>query len=415
MINSVICLWLIQGVLAAFQGRMLYQYSLMSGPFDMKRIILTMLLLYAAQAVSMTVLLIVFHGKELLRFTNHAFWVTVIFPAIATLMTDIIYIRMTGRFIRGLAYLLLAAAVYLVAGIGLPLLLVKVYGHRAFRPRFFLKRSRKRYGVTGSPKPTHGKPLSQSDQTGKSSSRADQAGKTYTRTYKTGKNSARAYHTGKTSSPAYQAGETFSYTYQGGGTSSYTYREGESSSQTVQAGETSSPTSHTEQGYPETGQSDPYHAGRNTAAGSVIIPDYRQEYIDMVLPKETGLSTVQPTHDRAIFYGGSSNQVMVAYINKDNMILQCEEGRYGYQRLGRIASTGKLYENTGRTEKLMGNITPAGYVKNAAGLEVGYVDEEGYVYRYEGIGVRDMTHAKTLIGRVNPGDLEAGAALILFY
>lgn len=404
MINSVICLWLIQGVLAAFQGRMLYQYALMSGAYDMKRIILTMLLLYAVEAVSMAVLLVVFNGKELLRFTSHAFWVTVILPALATVVTDIIYIRVTGKFIRGIAYLLFAATVYLVAGIGLSLLLVRIYGHRAFRPNNYLNRNKKnRAKIIPGPPPKNS--YSQDSQSEKSSSRAYQGGKTSSRTYKSGKTSSRTYRAGKTSSRTYQTGKSTSYTYQTRNTSSEDYQTGRNTIRTY----------HTEKRYTDTDRSDTYPKEENKASGNVIIPDYRQEYIDKVLPKETGLSPVQPTQDRAIFYGGTQNQVMVAYINKDNMILRAEEGRSGYQRLGRIASAGKLYEISGRTEKLIGNITPAGYVKNAAGLEVGYVDEEGYVYRYEGIGVRDMTHAKTLIGRVNPGDLEAGAALILFH
>ncbi len=351
MINGVLCLWLLQGVLAVFQGRSLYQ--LLQGPHNMKRVLLMLVMLYASEAVSMAVLLVVFQGKKLLRFTIHAFWVTLIFPGIATLVADILYIRATGKFLLGMAYLLLAAFMYLVAGVGLSLLLIRIYGHRAFRPQIYRRKTRRKGRAPVVPEPEH-------------------------------KHSSSGEHpTGETASRTYHKGES---------------------------------TSHPKQRREFTSQTNPYsYRKEGPAAGSVIIPDYRQEYIDKVLPEETGLSLVQPTQERPIYYGGTAKQVMVAYISKDNLILQCEEGRYGYQRLGRIASAGRLLEISGRRERPIGTITPAGYVKNAAGLEVGYVDEEGYVFRYEGTGVLDMTHAKTLIGRVNPGDLEAGAALILFY
>ena len=153
-----------------------------------------------------------------------------------------------------------------------------------------------------------------------------------------------------------------------------------------------------------------YHSSEGS---SYIVPDYRQEYIDQVVPETRKLNPIKYTHERMICSGGSRDQVPVAYINNDNTIHLCEEGSYGYHRLGRIAPSGKIYEITGRTETFTGYTTPAGYVRNAAGLEVGCVDEEGNVFRYEGLGARDMAHAKTLIGKVNPGDLEAGAALIL--
>ncbi len=320
MINTVLFLWLIQGVIAFFQGRILYHYSLMNGPYEVKRVLLTIVLLYAAEAVSMAVLLIVLGGKKLLQVTKHAFWATVLFPAIATVLTDFQYIRVTGEFMKGITFLFVATIIYLAAGIGLSLLLVRIYGHRGFRP-FVISRSR--------------------------SSKAE-------------------------------------VTIQGLSAARHRTETG---------------TKYKTRGFSE---------GR-----SYIVPDYRQEYIDHLSPEHPDLRPVKSDYERTIYSGGSRNQLPVAYINNENLIMLCEEGSFGYQRLGRIAPSGKIYEITGRTESYTGSITPAGYVRNAAGLEVGCVDEEGNVFRYEGLGARDMAHAKTLIGKVNPGDLEAGAALIL--
>ena len=321
MINTILCLWFIQGVLAFFQGRILYHYSRLSGPYEGKRVVLTILLVYAVEAVSMAILLILFRGKKLLQITRHAFWATVLLPAVATLLATIQYIRVTGNFVRGVTYLLLSAMIYLLVGLGLPLLLVRIYGHRGFRPFVNIRRSSK--------------------------------------TEVAFPGIAAVRHQHKTGTKR---------------------------------------------------RSNSYSEERGC-----VIPDYRQEYIDPVFSDSTDLSPVRDTYPRAIYTGGSTNQVPVAYINQENQVLLCEEGSYGYGRLGRIASSGKIYEITGRAENYSGSITPAGYVRNAAGLEVGCVDEEGNVFRYEGPGVRDMAHAKTLIGKVNPGDLEAGAALILLY
>lgn len=391
MINSVICLWFVQGVLAAFQGRLLYQYALMNGPYDIKRIILNLLLLYMSEAVSMAVLLVVFEGKKLLRFTGHAFWVTIIFPAIATIVADFFYIRTTGRFLRGFACLLLASLAYLAAGIGFSLLLVRIFGHRAFRPGNLLMANRKKHRARTKPEASNenqcsqGKQTeegsSQSHDTGWNSSCANQENEASSRTYRTGRTYSGFYHKGEANSEAHHAEEGFSER-------SGSYRAGEKS--------------------PEDNQAE-------KASHKVIIPDYRQEYIEKAIPKDIAFHSLQSVHDRAIYYGGSSNQLMVGYIDKNDIILQAEKNQYGARRLGCIGPDGKFYELSGKNEKLIGHITPAGYVKNAVGLEVGYVDEEGRVFRYEGVGVRDMTHAKTLIGRVNPGDLEAGAALILFF
>lgn len=322
MITTVLFLWLIQGVNAFFQGRILYHYSMMSGAYEVKRALLTIVLVYATEAVSMAVLLILFGGKKLQQVTRHAFWATVLFPAIATILTDIQYIRTTGEFIKGITYLFIAIILYLVAGLGLSLLLVRIYGHRGFRPFVFGRGRSSRAEVT---------------MQGLSAARHRTEAETKFKSKSHGFSEGRSY----------------------------------------------------------------------------VVPDYRQEYIDPMSSERPDLRPVKTDHERAIYSGGSRNQLPVAYINNENAVLLCEEGSLGYQRLGRIAPSGKIYEITGRTESFTGYTTPAGYVRNAAGLEVGCVDEDGNVFRYEGLGVRDMAHARTLIGKVNPGDLEAGAALIL--
>ena len=335
MFRNLLLIWIIQGSIALCQGRVLYLYLFTSGRQDIEKTLLITALLYAVGAVSMVILLLVYHGKRDLRITRHAYWTTVIFPAIATVIAGILYIKVSTRFFLGLLLLLLAAILYFVAGLSLSMLLVRIFGHSSFRPILFGSHKSVKIGYD-----RHGS-----------------IGRTI--------NSTKGTRNREQSS------------YQQGG------------------------------------------SGKR----SVVFPDYQQEYIDKVNWNEAGRNEQEHKDnyslvndpDRPVYSGGTKTRVKVAYINRENQMIRCNESSSGYGRLGRIASTGEIYKYSGGSDVYAGHVTAAGYVRNAAGLDIGCIDDDGNVFRYEGEGALDMTHAKTLIGKVNQGDYAAGAAFLLLY
>jgi hypothetical protein len=416
MDSRQLLIWTIQGIIALCQGRILYLYSFTSSQHDIRRTILTIALLYASEAFSMTILLLVYHGKRDIRITRHAFWATVIFPVIATVTADILYIKASGRFFLGLFFLIFAAVIYAVAGLGLSMLCIRIFGHSAFRPFTYGKRipvrSRTaRHGSIGS-NYTGGRTYS-----GRTYSDRTYGGRTYGNTEFRGwgfgneadrsRNDSNTDRKEDTSAatdnrPEEDSKEGYSYfgyrSYNTNNSSTFDIRRPSGSSPARNAKQTEQP-----------------------HRGSVIIPDYSQEYIDkfdqayinrMEQRGEDGFILTHP-NDRPVYYGGSKSRIMVAYINQDNQLISCDERRTGFGRLGRIASSGEIFEYNGGTEVQAGFVTAAGYIRNAAGLDIGCVDENGNVFRYEGEGALDMTHAKTLVGKVNPGDYSAGAAFLL--
>lgn len=419
--SRYLLIWAIQGVIALCQGRILYLYSFTGSQQDIRKTILILALLYASEAFSMTILLLVYHGKRDIRITQHAFWTTVIFPVIATVTADILYIKVSGRFFLGLFFLLFAAVIYVVAGLGLPMLCSRIFGHSAFRPFTYGRRIPARNGAArhGSIRGNYTGSRAYGDKAYDDRNNRNREYRDREYQDRTGRD--RIFNDRENKDSEYKAnynrnGHNQNQEFRGWGfeTRDHIDRDDRNSGrkESTSAAADNRPEGEGKEG---SGQPEQFHKSR------VIIPDYTQEYIDKIdqdyvdrldQHEEDGLSLVHPK-DRPVYYGGSKSRAMVAYINRDNQLISCDERRTGYGRLGRIASSGEVYEYNGGTEAYAGIVTAAGYIRNAFGLDIGCVDEDGNVFRYEGEGALDMTHAKTLVGKVNPGDYSSGAAFLL--
>lgn len=120
-------IWLIQGGVAYGQFLYLYNWMISDDNPQIGQFFLKLAICYLIPAISMLILLLIFKATAK-QVVNHAYWTTVLFPAIATLTAFALYVKSNGHFFFALFALVLFALVYAIAGLLIPFILASLFG-----------------------------------------------------------------------------------------------------------------------------------------------------------------------------------------------------------------------------------------------------------------------------------------------